>query len=352
MSTSPDLTRAARHARLQQALQGAPETLGLFQVLRRVDALSDMPLLGCASRPREEPIRIGQEPDLAFASSEIFQVRMSNDRPQISILGFGLFGPNGPLPLHLTEYVRERKHHHGDPTLSAFADLFHHRLTLLFYRSWAQAQATVSLDRDQQGFSHYLACLLQLGGQATRQRDALAHHAKLAMAGHLVRQTRNPEGLEKILQGYFGVRVSVEEQVASWIALAPSSQLRLGRRHSQLGGDQLLGRRVRDAQSRFRLVLGPMPWARWREFLPGTAASRQLRDWVRQYIGLEFAWDVCVLLQRETIPGTQLGVKSQLGYGSWFGRPQGRGNADDLIYDPERYWRSRESSPLPPENSR
>lgn len=64
------------------------------------------------------------------------QKRENSAVHEISILSFGLFGPNGPLPVHMTEYARERIHHHQDDSLSAFADLFHHRLTLLFYRAW------------------------------------------------------------------------------------------------------------------------------------------------------------------------------------------------------------------------
>ena len=62
---------------------------------------------------------------------------------------FGLLGPNGPLPLHLTEYARERLRHAGDPTLSRFLDIFHHRFLALFYRAWAQAQPHVNRDRPE-----------------------------------------------------------------------------------------------------------------------------------------------------------------------------------------------------------
>ena len=55
---------------------------------------------------------------------------------------------NDPPLIHMTEYARERIYHHQDTSLSAFADLFHHRLALLFcHRAWADAQPTVSLDR-------------------------------------------------------------------------------------------------------------------------------------------------------------------------------------------------------------
>lgn len=350
MSASITNSLQSRNARLWQSLQSRPQTFDLFQLLRQIDALSEQPLLGSASRPGEEVLRIGQEPSLAFASSEIFAAHVEDGRPNVSILSFGLFGPNGPLPLHLTEYARERKNHYGDSTLCAFANLFHHRLTLLFYRAWAQAEAVVSLDRQPSGFSRHLACLLQIGGETLPRRDSLSQHAKLAMAGHLVRQTRNPEGLEQILRNYFSVHAIVQEHVASWVGLDERSQVRIGKHCSKLGNEQLLGRGVRDAQGRFRLILGPMPWPRFRDFLPGAPASRQLRDWVRQYVGFEYDWDVCLLLQQDTAPSMHLDGQGRVGYGSWLGH--GRDSQTvDLIYDPERYW-SQQSHAHHPETTR
>ncbi|MBT1136451.1 type VI secretion system baseplate subunit TssG, partial [Pseudomonas sp. PAH14] len=123
----------------------------LFQLLRRIDAQgSERYPLGRAPLPKFEPLRIGQQPSMGFAPSTVAEVRQreENGLHDVSILSFGLFGPNGPLPVHMTEYARERIHHHQDHSLSAFADLFHHRLTLLFYRAWADAQPAVSLDRN------------------------------------------------------------------------------------------------------------------------------------------------------------------------------------------------------------
>ncbi len=83
----------------------------LFMLLRRLDARGGHPPLGRAPRPKDEPLRLGQEPSMAFAPSNVSQVDASTDGPpHISVYGFGLFGPNGPLPLHLTEYARERYH--------------------------------------------------------------------------------------------------------------------------------------------------------------------------------------------------------------------------------------------------
>ncbi len=116
-----------------------PWRYDLFQLLRRIDARGgERYPLGRAPLPKFEPLRIGQQPSMSFAPSTLAEVSLREESGlhEVSILSFGLFGPNGPLPVHMTEYARERIHHHQDTSLSAFVDLFHHRLTLLFYRAW------------------------------------------------------------------------------------------------------------------------------------------------------------------------------------------------------------------------
>ena len=103
-----------------QKIMEQPYKADLFSVLRWVDSRDRIkPLLGRAARPHLEPSRLGQEPTLAFAASTIANiVAGEGDKlPRLSIYSFGLFGPNGPLPLHLTEYARDRLRRAGDPTL-------------------------------------------------------------------------------------------------------------------------------------------------------------------------------------------------------------------------------------------
>ena len=54
--------------------------------------------------------------------------------------------PMAPLPLHLTEYARDRLRNHHDPTFTAFADMFHHRMISLFYRAWTTGEPAPSYD--------------------------------------------------------------------------------------------------------------------------------------------------------------------------------------------------------------
>ncbi|ANN68570.1 type VI secretion system baseplate subunit TssG [Bordetella bronchialis] len=319
-------------------LEAAPWSHDLFNTLRWIDARAgNRSPLGRDSLPRNEPVRLRQEPSMAFAPSTLAAARGARDGrpPELSIYSFGLFGPNGPLPLHLTEHARERMHHYRDGTLAAFADIFHHRLILLFYRAWADAQSTVSLDRGEERFTGYVASLLHMGQPSMRGRDAVMDHAKYYMAGHLLRQTRNPEGIKHILQAFFQVPVRIREFVPQWIRLDPAQRMALGGAMG-LGRDTVLGAAVRDAQHKFRIEIGPLDLATYRAFLPGGPRGRQLMHWVRHYIGVEFAWDARPILRAQDVDGVRLGQDQPLGLSSWLGRRRpAQGHAGDLLLDYE-----------------
>ncbi|SDK16444.1 type VI secretion system protein ImpH [Pseudomonas delhiensis] len=338
------MSAAAPTARLAedfwQRLMAEPHRHDLFQLLRRLDAQGGSPWrLGRAPYPRDEPLRLGQEASMSFASSTLAAVKPRPGSPlhELSIFSFGLFGPNGPLPLHLTEYVRERVQHHGDRSLQDFCDLFHHRLILLFYRAWADAQPTVSLDRaEQRNFDRYLACLIGLGPDAT-PRDSLPSHAKYALAGHLARQCRDAEGLEKVLRHYFGLPLRLVENCPTWLPIeaAERAQLSAGRQVARLGEAMLLGLARLDLQHGFCIELGPLEMADYQAFLPGAARTGELRDWVRQYLGLEFFWQLRLLLRCDQVQGASLGDGARLGLSSWCGQRHSEADAGDLAYTVE-----------------
>lgn len=320
-----------------QELEASPHKHSFYNLLRWVDACVPMrKRLGRNISPSHDPLRLRQEPALTFAPSTISQVKRPEGRPpEVSFLHFGLFGPNGPLPLHLTELARERLIHHRDPTIAAFADIFHHRLLTLFYRAWADAQPTVSLDRPNDDFSRYISSLIHIGFQSLNERDSLMDHAKLHYSGHFVRQSRNPEGLISVLRSFFNIEAQLQEFIVHWVAIEPLQQTQLGG-DKLLGKSTLLGRAVRDAHTKFRLILGPLTQAQYDSFLPGSAKSQQLLDWVHQYTGVELNWDAVLVLRQEDVQGIQLGQHQPLGLSSWLGQhPPTKGDAKDLIVDYE-----------------
>ncbi|MDC9592069.1 type VI secretion system baseplate subunit TssG [Xenorhabdus sp. IM139775] len=329
-----------------QQLAQAPWQFDLFQTLRRIDAQSGKYYrLGTAPLPRYEPLRLGQEASMAFAPSTISKAHQlkNSELYEILIYSFGLFGPNGPLPLHLTEYAYSRKYNYQDPTLGDFANLFHHRLILLFYRAWANAQPTSSLDRpEDQKFCHYLACLTGMGLPAQQEINAangnrISSHARYALSGHLSRQGHSAEGLRKILLFYFKVPVRIVQNVPQWLKTETQDQARLaaGRHIPCLGKSAILGIAVYDIQHKFRIELGPLTRAEYDKFLPGQPKSRQVRDWVDQYLGIEYVWDIRLILDKSDITEMYLSETVQLGLNSWLGKVQKTTHYDDLIYSPE-----------------
>lgn len=312
----------------------------LFQILRLLDAQGGFEWpLGRAPHPQQEPLRLGQQPSLSFAPSTLASAGPVENTQlyQLMIYSFGLFGPNGPLPLHFTEYVRERYLHNQDRTLLDFLNLFHHRLILLFYRAWANSQPTVSLDRqDDQAFTRYISSLVGMGENSLAARDSLPTHAKYFMAGHLVRQRCDAEGLAKILRHYFQVQVQIIENIPVWLSIASYQQTRLAVDQPQpLGQEAFLGRMVRDVQHKFRIELGPMSQQEYLRFLPGSSQAIALRDWVRHYVGIEYLWDVRLILRKGEVSRTTLGGEHRLGLNSWLRDANNDNDAGELIFSPE-----------------
>jgi type VI secretion system protein ImpH len=306
-----------------------------YAALRRIECLNpQLPRLGKSARSAQDAVRLGQVPSLAFAPAMFIEADWRDGRFHLGGLFFGLFGPNGPLPLHLTEYAHDRRHNAGDDTLAAFADLFHHRMLCLFYRAWADAQPTVQADRpDGDRFRHYLGALLGIGQDSLQGRDAMPDEARLFHVGRLASGTRNAEGLRAILEDFFGEQVAVREFEPEWLTLQEEDRLRLGRSPSAnaLGVSSILGERVWSALSRFRIVLGRMSFQAFERFLPGTQALTQLRAIVRTYVGLDLEWDLQFIIDRAEVNGMRLGKGGRLGYSSWLASLPRARDVEDVV---------------------
>jgi len=332
-----------RRTQLFDDLAREPWAHDFFAVLRRIDALwPDEPRLGTALRPSAEPVRLGQNPELDFAPAAVMSFDASaRGAPRMGVRFFGLFGPMGPLPLHLTEYTRDRLRNHGDATLARFADVFHHRLLLLFYRAWAQGQPTVQADRERDDqFAKWVSALFGQAPQTLRHADSVPDTSKRFVAGHLARPTRNPESIVKTLRQYFGVPLRVESHVGHWLPLRTQDRSRLGssahRRSATLGVSAVAGSKVWDRQYKIRLHLGPLGIEQYRRFLPGAPALDELRDWMRQLLGFEMLWDLRLVLKASDVPALQLGQGAALGRTTWLGRKRAPADRGDLILNPAR----------------
>ena len=338
--------REGRRARLFDALQREPWAHDFYAVMRQIDALSNgAPRLGSALRPGAEWVRLGQDAELDFAPAALMSFRSEGKaRPRLGVRFFGLFGPMGPLPLHLTEYARDRQRNHADPTFARFADLFHHRALLLFYRAWAQAQPAVQADRhDDDRFAKWVSALFGQAPSAARNADAVPDAAKRYVGGHLARATRNAESIAKVLRQYFDVPIRVEPHVGHWMKLRSADRSRLGsamaRRSAALGVSAVAGAKVWDRQYKLRVHVGPLSLAEYLQFLPGQPSLVELRDWMRQLLGFEMLWDLRLVLKGAEVPKLALAhtaSRPALGWTTWLGRHGAHADRGELLLDPAR----------------
>ena len=322
----------------------APLGVKFYAALRQVECLyRDRPRLSEASEISQEPVRIGQDPSLAFCGSALSSLRdgTAHTPPRLALSFFGMYGPFGPLPTHLTQHIDDQQRHRGDGTLIGFLNVFHHRLASLLYRAWANSQPTINLDRPESDrFARHLGAIVGHLPSDERRKPSELDYVALFCAVHFAGRTRHDEGLAKVLQACFAVPAMIEAFFGHWLNVPeeycwviPGSEgeCSLG----VLGESTRVGTQVWDRQSRFRVVLGPLDAAEYRRFLPGSPHLQRLYALVRRYAGPELQWDIRLVLREPDRRAAVLGVAGAVGLTANLGESDGGVRAfEDLVIDP------------------
>jgi len=321
-----------------QALIDKPYSFSFFQAVRWLEnQRTHLPRVGESHRPQEDVARFHQHIALSFPPSALHSVQKRDAVDEATLdlwVNFlGLLGPGGPLPLSITEYVHDRLQNHSDPTLAAFLDIFNHRMISLFYRAWARGQQTVSHDRPEDDwYADYIGSFLGVGSPPFRHRDALSDDLKLFYSGRLSCRTRNAEGLQAILQDFFGLPVTIGEFVGQWIHLGRQDRSRLGGgANSRLGVTSIVGSTFWECQHKFRIRIGPMNYAQYGTMLPGGSGMARLAAWVRLYVGDELGWEVQLVLDKRDVSAVSLGHRGQLGWSCWLNTRHPQKDPDNLV---------------------
>jgi type VI secretion system protein ImpH len=321
-------------------LEQSPFGFDFFRAVRLIEHWRrDLPRVGFSSAASEDPVRFWQNPSLAFAPStlESFERNDTSALPKLAVNFFGLFGPNSPLPTHITEYARERQLNFGDPTITAFFNIFHQRLLSFFYRAWAANQKAVDLDRpESQRYASFFGSFFGIGMDAMQERDSVPDWSKLFFSGRLACQTRNAEGLEAILGAFFEIKTEIETFCGRWLNLPPDCVCKLGDlpESGSLGLNSIVGSRIWDCQLSFRVRLGPMKFKDYERLLPSGDSFQRLKYWVLNYCGEHFFWDVQMVLEAAEVPETRLGQGGRLGWTTWLKTEPFKTDAADLLLNP------------------
>lgn len=319
-----------------------------FELLRRLERRSG--LFGHSGRPDREPARIGQHVRLNFATQDVvdFDDADGKQPARISVANLGLLGPEGPMPLHLTRWVLDRLSQRwfagadarqtSDTTFIDFVNVLQHRMIALFYRAWADATPAVQVERSTGGrVREMLEAMAGIGLPGTQSAEL--DMVKLRQAASLASQVDGPERLTLFLADAFKVPVRLKEFIAAWLNVPPALQTRLGGAHAALGRSATIGPRTFTRQSRIEVLVGPLDYADFMSFLPGTPRLHLLKRAIRDMIGEIIDVDLRVILAKAAVPPPKIG-SVQLGRNTWLARPDNSGDADEMRIRTIVGWRS------------
>ena len=198
------------------------------------------------------------------------------------------------------------------------------------YNLGAQSHVKISFD-----IPEYTGDVVGMGTPGLRDRMAIKDQALLLYAGLVAQRPHSAGAIASILRDYFRAPAAVVQFLGQWFPLEEGNVTKLGEANSELGRTVVAGASVFVSQSKFRVRMGPLTLAQFVSFLPVGPAFRPLTDLVRYLAGLEFDYDVQLVLRREEVPPCSLDTKAalppMLGWTSWVTSETPRKDADEVV---------------------
>ncbi len=361
-------------ATLAARLRTTPHRFDGLQAVRvaELGAPGGMGRLGTDVAPGDEGLRLVAMQGLAFAPAEAVSLtygqagRARSDgldgdgaaRATLRIAFLGLTGPLGVLPQIYAEMV-QRADRMRNTSVSAFLDMFNHRLASLLVRAGEKYRLGLLVQRaaTQAGAAPNAdpasAAMLAIAGFGTPQlrgRLSVPDEVLLYYAGLFAGRNRPAGALAAMLADYVGLPVRVEQFSGRWVDVAPEEQTCLTQpgmppRFAALGIDTVAGNRIWDVAGNFRVVVGPVGRASMRDLMPDAPGLRRLVDLVRAFAGPDLGFDVQVILKRDEVPDLALNPSGdpdapRLGWNTWAKSLPALADKEDIVLDPELVMRA------------
>ena len=317
---------------LREVLEGETHGFSLFQALRLLEfSEPGAPPLGQRGPFEKESVRLRGYPSLAFPKTSIASVSQetvpSSGRNRTVLMTpiLGLYGPDSPLADHITEDIL---HERDDETaVPDFLDIINHRLLSLLYRGWASYRLYVECtDWGQDSLSRQLDALFDLG---TQTAPGLGSESMMPIVGLLMQRPRSASGLQTVLHHYFpGVPLHIQQCIPRIVEVTPEQRTRLGTANCSLGRNTLVGAKLVDTTSKFRVVMELTGAAKLADFQPGGTSYVRLDGLIELWCQDQLEWELQLVLRKTDVSLASLSSKNpttKLGVNSWLGRPSDEG---------------------------
>ena len=308
-------------------LHEEPHRFDFFQAVRLLEkSYPDRVSIAESTTPNSEVVRFKGNPSLRFPPSQIDSIEQvqgqteEDDFVEMMVNFMGLVGIVGVLPTHYSELIVDRIRY-GDSTFLAFTDVFTHRAVSLFYRAWEKYKFPVQYERGNDDFTAYLFDFVGLGTMGMRGKMGFDEEGLLPYSGLIIQKPHSATAMNQILTDYFGLEANTKQFFGQWLDLDSENITKLGKKNSRLGESAIIGTRIWDQQSKFRLILGAMPFTRFRSVLPNGDGHKSLVSLVRFLAGGDLDYDIKLILKAKQVPSCILTTRAKrrpmLGWTSW-----------------------------------
>ena len=277
-------------------------------------ARPDVAPLGTTDSPLSDPIRFRSRHRLGFPGKEIDAVEYDYDdvsKPaSVRTTFLGLYGVDARMPSYFIDEIAQNRD--GAEPLSAFLDMFHHRIATQFYRAWRKYRFPAGFKKGgTDDVSRCFVSLVGLGIGHPAIEQTVGTRKLLSMLGLASQRTRTAEGLAGVLQHAVpDATIMVTEFHPVWIHLDEFEP-------TSLGENCVLGRGFYDRGNCVRVVITPTTCESVLGLTPGRQVHSEIMALLRFYLGYEANAHLEMHVSPELMPRADIASDQvRLGYTS------------------------------------
>jgi len=314
--TGDELKQALLEGSLRARLLQAPPRTDFYTAVTLLERLTpEHARVGGSTPLRDEAISFRHNVSFAFQPNDISSIEWvtfpeaeeqldGRGRYVVTTCVLGLSGADSPLPLyHVEDLLLDTE----EAVLqAAFLDVFHSRLTALFYR--ARSKYSPSREYLKGGKDPLSARILAAAGfdpgatpKDISRSELLGLAALMATGGGTARSMEN--SLRSLLSADLdGAPLALQQMSGGWIEFDEEQRTKLGKANCSLAVSWILGTRVRHPAHQARVAVGPMPPDRARAFTPGGTSFERTQRLVQSLCRDPISVELEVLIDQDAYP--------------------------------------------------
>ncbi|WP_215408490.1 type VI secretion system baseplate subunit TssG [Janthinobacterium sp. JC611] len=259
-------------------------------------------------------LRFKNSLSLRFPASEIEQLTLDdNEQLTLTPTFMRFLGVGGTLPLHHSERIATHRWSSKDDGVSAFLDIFSHRMVVLYYQAWEKYRIESALETRAQ--DEQLPLLMALAGvrrtalPSSEETDVVTQDVAAWYAGLLRCRPVSAQAIAPVLAEYCGVPVSLQQFVGGWDYLEKNRRSLLGSVNFTLARGATIGLRLWRQDMRVCLHIGPLDPAGLQRFLPRSAGAAALAKMLALFGVPDLQYEVRLILSPPCITPLLLSSK-------------------------------------------